>query len=103
MKLSARDMRGHISYPMPGNKARKVTASDEREVDFDRGGCLEDLVHVQDNSPLLLYKLSDLEGLQSSTCFRADFADIFLFTIQVFLPYTTSQLSFVTYPLCVMF
>ena len=62
MKLSARDMRGHISYPMPGNKARKVTASDEREVDFDRGGCLEDLVHVQDNSPLLLYKLSILRG-----------------------------------------
>ena len=33
------------------NKAREVAASDEREADFDLGGCLEDLVPVQDNSP----------------------------------------------------
>ena len=48
------------------NKACKVAASEEREVDFDLGGCMEDLVSVQDNSPTPVIQVVIL---QSSTCF----------------------------------
>ena len=44
------------------NKARKVVASDEREVDSDLGGCLEDLVSVQDNSSTPVVQVVILDG-----------------------------------------
>ena len=75
------------------NKAREVAASDEREADFDLGGCLEDLVPVQDNSPTPVVQVVILDEAAIVSMFRPDFADIFLFTIQVFLPYITSQLQ----------
>ena len=75
------------------NKARELAASDEREVDFDLGGCLEDLVPVQNNSPTPVVQVVILDGAAIVNMFRPDFADIFLFMIQVFLPYITSQLQ----------
>ena len=58
---------------MPGNivhKAREVAASDEREVDSDLGGCLEDLVSVQDNSPTPVVQIIILDGaaITNGTC-----------------------------------
>ena len=78
------------------NKAREVAASDEREADFDLGGCLEDLVPVQDNPPTPVVQVVILDEAALVNIFRPDFADIFLFTIQVFLPYITSQLQHVS-------
>ena len=66
-----------------------MAVSDERAVNSDLGGCLEDLVPVQDNSPTP-------DGAAIVNMFRPDFADIFLFTIQVFLSYITSQLQHVS-------
>ena len=77
-------------------KAREVAASDEREVDFDLGGCLEDLVPVQYNSSTPVVQVDILDGAANVNMFRPDFADIFLFTIQVFLSYITSQLQHVS-------
>ena len=59
------------------NKAREVAASDEREVDFDLGGCLEDLVTVQDNSPTPVVQVVILDEDAIVNMFRPDFADIF--------------------------
>ena len=72
------------------NKARKVAASDKREIDFDLGGCLEDLVPVQDNSPTPVVQVVILDEAAIVNMYRPDFADISLFTIQVFLPDITS-------------
>ena len=72
------------------NKAREVAESEEREVDSDLGGCLEDLVPVQDNSPTPVVQVVILDGAVIVNMFRPDFADIFLFTIQVFLSYITT-------------
>ena len=83
------------------NKAREVAASDEREVDFDLGSCLEDLVTVQDNSPTPVVQVVILDGAAIVNMFRPDFANIFLFTIQVFLPYITPQLQHVSKTSCV--
>ena len=78
------------------NKAREMAASDEREVDFDLGGFLEDLVPVQDNSPTPVVQVVILDEAAIVNMFRPEFADIFLFTIRVFLPYITSQLKHVS-------
>ena len=64
-----------------------MAASDEREIDFDLGGCLEDLVHVQGNSPTPVVQVVILDEAAIVNMFQPDVADIFLFTIQVFLPY----------------
>ena len=69
-----------------------MAATDEREVDSDLGDCLEVLGHVQDNSPTPVVQVVILDGAAIVNMFRPDFADIFLFTIHVFLPYITSQL-----------
>ena len=66
-----------------------MAASDDREVDSDLGGCLEDLVPVQDNSPT---PIVILEGAAIINMLRPDFADIFLFTIQVFLHHITTAI-----------
>ena len=63
-----------------------MAASGEREVDSDLGGCLEDLVPVQDNSPIIL------DGAAIVNMLRPDLADIFLFTIQVFLHHITTAI-----------
>ena len=68
-----------------------MAASDEREAIFDLGGCLEDLVPVQDNSPTPVVQVVILDGAAIVNMFRPDFADIFLFTIQVLLPCITSH------------
>ena len=70
-----------------------MAASDEHDVDSDLGGCLEDLVPAQDNSPHSCRTSIIFDGASISNMFRLDYADIFLFTIQVFLPYTSSQLQ----------
>ena len=69
-----------------------MAASDEREVDFDLGGCLEDLVPVQDNSPISVVQVVILDGAAILNMFRPDFADIFLFTIKVFLHHITTAI-----------
>ena len=74
------------------NKAREVAASDEREVDSDLVGCLEDLVPVQDNSPTPVIQVVILDGAASVNMFRPDFADILLFTIQVFMHHITTAI-----------
>ena len=56
---------------------------------------MEDLVHVQDNSPTPVVRVI-LDGVTIVNMFRPDFADIFLFTTQVFLPYIKSQLQHVS-------
>ena len=53
---------------------------------------MEDLVPVQDNSPTPVVQVVILHGAAIVNMFRPDFADIFIFTIQVFLQYITSQL-----------
>ena len=73
-----------------------MAASNEHEVDSDLGGCLEDLVPVQVSSPTPVVHVIILDGASISNMFRLDYADIFLFTIQVFLPYITSQLQHVS-------
>ena len=73
-----------------------MAASAEREVVFDLGGCLEDLVPVQDNSPTPVVQVVILDETAIVNMFRPDFADIFLFTIQVLLPYITTQLHHVS-------
>ena len=78
------------------NKACEVAASDECEVDSDLGGYLEDFVSVQGNSPIHVVQVVILDETADVNMFRPDVADIFLFTIQVFLPYTTSQLQHVS-------
>ena len=75
------------------NKAREVAASDEREVDSDLGGGLEDLGPIQDNFLTPVAPVNILYRAALVNIFRLDFADILLFTIQVFLPYITSQLQ----------
>ena len=74
------------------NKAREVAASDEREVDSDLGGCLEDLVPVQDNSPTPVVQVDILDRVAIVNMLRPDFADILLFTIQVFLHHITTAI-----------
>ena len=60
-----------------------MAASDEREVDFDLGGCFEYLVPVQDNSPTPVVQVVILDEAAIVNMFRPDFAYIFLFTISV--------------------
>ena len=69
-----------------------MAASGEREVDSDLGGCLEDLVPVQDNSPTPVVQVVILDGAVIGNMFPPDFADIFLFTIQVFLHHITTAI-----------
>ena len=57
---------------------------------------MEDLVPEQDNSPTRVVHVVILDGAAIVNMFRPDFADIFLFTIQVFLSYITSQLQHVS-------
>ena len=73
-----------------------MAASNEREVDSDLGGCLEDVVPVHNNSPTPVVQVVVLDEAAIVKMFRPKFADSFLFTIQMFLPYITPQLQHVS-------
>ena len=52
-----------------------MAASDEREINSDLGGCLEDLVPEQDNSPTPVVLVVILDGAAIVNIFRPDFAE----------------------------
>ena len=54
--------------------------------------CLEDLVPAEDSSPTPVVQIVILDGVAIINIFRRDFADLFLFTIQVLLHQITTAI-----------